>query len=108
MKTALARAIVHAPKNVVLDEPTRGLDIFALRVLRDLLKQLRADGVAILMSSHAMADVSELSDHILVVGEGRLIASGSPADIIARGAGRDLEDAFFNLTSQARPLGALA
>jgi sodium transport system ATP-binding protein len=102
MKTALARAIVHEPKNLVLDEPTRGLDVFALRVLRELLQSLRREGVAVLLSSHAMAEVAELSDHIVVIERGRLIAEGSPADIVRHGAGRNLEESFINLTDQAR------
>lgn len=106
MKTALARAIVHAPKNLVLDEPTRGLDIFAVRVLRDLLKALRSEGVAILLSSHAMAEVAELSDEILVIQSGRLIASGSPSEIVRKGNGQDLEDAFVKLTNSARRMSA--
>jgi sodium transport system ATP-binding protein len=106
MKTALARAIVHAPKNLVLDEPTRGLDVFALRVLRELLKSLRAEGVAILLSSHAMAEVAELSDEVLVIESGRLVASGAPSDIVAKGNGADLEQAFVNLTNAARKVGA--
>ncbi len=106
MKTALARAIVHKPKNLVLDEPTRGLDIFAVRILRDLLKSLRSDGVAILLSSHAMAEVAELSDQILVVESGRLVASGSPSEIVRKGNGEDLEDAFVKLTNTARKASA--
>ena len=101
MKTALARTIVHSPRNLVLDEPTRGLDVFSVRVLRELLKRLRADGVCLLMSSHAMAEVMELSNRLIVIDKGRLVAEGSPAEIIARGGGGDLEAAFLNLTGVA-------
>lgn len=101
MKTALARTIVHGPRNLVLDEPTRGLDVFAVRVLRELLKRLRADGVSILMSSHAMAEVMELSDRLIVINQGRLVAEGTPREIIARGGGGDLEGAFLKLTGVA-------
>lgn len=101
MKTALARTIVHAPRNLVLDEPTRGLDVFSVRVLRELLKRLRADGVCIFMSSHAMAEVMELSDRLIVVNQGRLLAEGTPADIISKGGGGDLETAFLRLTGAA-------
>ncbi len=106
MKTALARAIVHNPKNLVLDEPTRGLDVFALRVLRDLLKALRTEGVAILLSSHAMAEVAELSDQVLVIESGRLVAAGTPSEIVRRGEGHDLEESFVNLTNTARKASA--
>ena len=101
MKTALARTIVHAPRNLVLDEPTRGLDVFSVRVLRELLKRLRADGVCIFMSSHAMAEVMELSDRLIVVNQGSLLAEGTPADIISKGGGGDLETAFLRLTGAA-------
>lgn len=101
MKTALARTIVHSPRNLVLDEPTRGLDVFSVRVLRDLLKRLRAEGVCVLMSSHAMAEVMELSDRLIVVDHGRLVAEGAPAEIIAQGGGRDLESAFLKLMGVA-------
>ncbi len=101
MKTALARTIVHAPRNLVLDEPTRGLDVFSVRVLRDLLKRLRKDGVCILMSSHAMAEVMELSDRLIIINQGKLLAEGTPTEIIARGGGGDLETAFLRLTGAA-------
>mgnify|MGYP001180490625 CR=1 FL=1 len=101
MKTALARTIVHSPRSLVLDEPTRGLDVFSVRVLRALLKQLRADGVCVLMSSHAMAEVMELSDRLIVIDQGRLIVEGTPQEIITRGGGGDLETAFLKLTGVA-------
>jgi sodium transport system ATP-binding protein len=101
MKTALARTIVHAPRNLVLDEPTRGLDVFSVRVLRDLLRRLRSEGVCILMSSHAMSEVMELSNRLIVIDQGRLLAEGTPAEIIAKGGGGDLETAFLRLTGAA-------
>jgi sodium transport system ATP-binding protein len=101
MKTALARTIVHSPHNLVLDEPTRGLDVFSVRVLRELLKRLRREGVCVLMSSHAMAEVMELSDRLIVIDKGRLVAEGTPQEIIARGGGGDLEAAFLKLTGVA-------
>jgi sodium transport system ATP-binding protein len=97
MKVALARTIVHRPRNLVLDEPTRGLDIFSMRVLRELLKRLRAEGVCILMSSHAMAEVTELSDRVIVIDQGRVKADGTPAAIVAQTGGNDLEAAFVSL-----------
>ena len=101
MKTALARTIVHAPRNLVLDEPTRGLDVFSVRVLRELLRRLRSEGVCILMSSHAMSEVMELSDRLIVIDQGKLLAEGTPAEIIAKGGGGDLETAFLRLTGAA-------
>jgi sodium transport system ATP-binding protein len=94
MKVALARALVHRPKNLILDEPTRGLDVFAVRMLRELLKRLRADGVCIVMSNHALAEVMELSDQVVMIADGAVKASGPPAELMGRANARSLEDAF--------------
>lgn len=102
MKVALARSIVHRPKNVLLDEPTRGLDVFSVRVLRELLKRLRSAGTCILMSSHALAEVLELSDRIVVVEAGCAIADDTPAAVIAAAGAADLESAFVTLTAHRR------
>lgn len=106
MKVALARTIVHRPRNLVLDEPTRGLDVFSVRVLRELLKRLRSEGACILMSSHAMGEVMELSDRLIVIDRGRLLAEGTPAEIIARAGTQDLEAAFVALTSRGEAQAA--
>jgi sodium transport system ATP-binding protein len=101
MKVALARALVHSPPNIMLDEPTRGLDVMSVRLLRETLRQLRADGRCILMSSHVMAEVHELSDHIVVISAGRVVAEGSPDELIARTATPNLEEAFVRLAEAA-------
>jgi sodium transport system ATP-binding protein len=100
MKVALARTIVHRPQNVILDEPTRGLDVFAQRILRDVLRRLRAEGACVLLSSHAMADVAELSDHVVFLAKGEALAEGPPAEIVARARAADLEEAFITLAAQ--------
>jgi sodium transport system ATP-binding protein len=94
MKVALARALVHRPQNLMLDEPTRGLDIFAVRMLRDLLKRLRSEGVCIVMSNHVLAEVMELSDQVVMIADGRLKASGAPAELMSSANARSLEEAF--------------
>jgi sodium transport system ATP-binding protein len=99
MKVALARALVHSPKNVVLDEPTRGLDVFAVRLLRRVLQRLRAGGACVLMSSHAMGEVAALSDRVVVIGAGRVRAAGSPAELVATTETHDLEEAFVKLVA---------
>jgi sodium transport system ATP-binding protein len=71
-----------------------------VRVLRDLLKRLRGEGVCILMSSHAMAEVTELSDRVFIIDRGRVLAEGSPHEIIARAGASDLEAAFVALTTK--------
>lgn len=94
MKVAIARALVHEPSNLVLDEPTRGLDVFAVRTLRRLLKRLKAEGVCIVMSNHALAEVLELSDQVVMIADGVVKANGTPAELMGRAGARSLEDAF--------------
>jgi sodium transport system ATP-binding protein len=101
MKVALARAIVHAPRNLLLDEPTRGLDVFSVRSLRELLKRLRDAGTCILMSNHALAEVMELSDRVVVIDAGTVRADASPHELIAAAGAKDLESAFVALTRNA-------
>jgi sodium transport system ATP-binding protein len=94
VKVALARALVHDPRNVVLDEPTNGLDVAATRHVRTLLRQLREQGRCILFSSHVMQEVSALCDRVVVIARGSVVAEGTPDDL-RRQTGRDtLEDAF--------------
>jgi sodium transport system ATP-binding protein len=97
LKTALARALVHEPRNVILDEPTNGLDVMAVRALRALLRRLRDAGHCVLLSSHVMHEVSELCDEVVVIADGTVIAQGTPAAIRARTGTGVLEDAFVQL-----------
>ena len=85
LKTALARALVHRPRNVLLDEPTNGLDVMAVRSLRKLLAQLRDAGHCVLFSSHVMQEVEQLCDEVVVIGGGQVVAAGALADIRAQG-----------------------
>ncbi|MXZ60301.1 MAG: ATP-binding cassette domain-containing protein [Acidobacteria bacterium] len=100
-RVLLARALIHEPRNVLLDEPTNGLDVMSTRRMRDLIRELRGRGCAVLFSSHIMQEVSLLCDHIVIVAAGRVVAAGSP-DAIREAAGcEDLEDAFVRLTGPA-------
>jgi sodium transport system ATP-binding protein len=101
LKTALARSLVHSPRNLILDEPTNGLDVMAVRALRRLLRQLRDAGHCVLFSSHVMAEVSALCDEVVVIAGGAVIASGTPEAIAARTGTGTLEDAFVQLTGGA-------
>jgi sodium transport system ATP-binding protein len=94
LKVALARALVHSPRNLVLDEPTNGLDVLATRNLRALIRRLRDAGHCLLFSSHVMQEVSALCDEIVIVADGRVVARGTPQELRARVAGGSLEDAF--------------
>jgi sodium transport system ATP-binding protein len=96
-KVALARALVHDPQNVLLDEPTNGLDVMSTRAVRAIVRRLRDEGRCVLFSSHVMQEVSALCDSIVVIAGGRVVAQGSP-DELRRHTGHDnLEDAFVAL-----------
>jgi sodium transport system ATP-binding protein len=100
VKTALARALVHRPRNLVLDEPTNGLDVMAVRALRALLRQLRDAGHCVLLSSHVMQEVSALCDEVVVIAGGAVRASGTPEVIRARTGTASLEEAFVHLIGE--------
>src|SRR4249919_544997 len=93
-KTAIARALVHDPKNVILDEPTNGLDVMTTRGLREFLHQLRGEGRCVIFSSHIMQEVAALCDRIVVIAQGRVMASGTPDELRAQTGQENLEDAF--------------
>ncbi len=81
MRAALARALVHNPRNLILDEPTNGLDVPAVRKLRTLLQRLRGQGHCIVFSSHVMQEVALLCDEVVVIAHGAVVASGTPEGI---------------------------
>ena len=93
-KTALARALVHRPKNVLLDGPTNGLDVMATRGLRQVIKRLQEAGHCILFSSHIMQEVAALCDQIIIIAGGKVAAGGTPDEIRAQTGDDNLEDAF--------------
>lgn len=97
VKTALARALVHRPRNILLDEPTNGLDVMAVRGLRGLLARLRDEGHCVLFSSHVMQEVGALCDDVVVIAHGTVVASGSPSELQAQTGEGSLEDAFVRL-----------
>jgi sodium transport system ATP-binding protein len=97
-KVALARALVHDPNNVLLDEPTNGLDVMSTRAVRDIIRKLRDDGRCVLFSSHVMQEVSALCDSIIVIAHGGVAAIGTPDDLRAMTGQQNLEDAFVALS----------
>lgn len=94
VKVAIARALVHDPKNVLLDEPTVGLDVMSTRAMRTFIGRLREEGKCVLFSSHIMQEVSALCDHIIIVSNGEVVASGTPDTLRAQTGQENLEDAF--------------
>jgi sodium transport system ATP-binding protein len=105
VKTALARALVHRPRNLLLDEPTNGLDVMAVRSLRRLLEKLRSDGHCVLFSSHVMQEVAALCDDVIVIAKGSVAAQGSLEEIRSRTGQAQLEEAFVQLIGTAEGFG---
>jgi sodium transport system ATP-binding protein len=101
IKTALARALVHGPRNLVLDEPTSGLDVPAVRRLRSLLVRLRDQGHCILFSSHVMQEVALLCDDAVVISRGQVVAQGNPEALREQTGAANFEDAFVHLTGES-------
>ncbi len=97
MKVTLAQALVHQPKNFVLDEPTRGLDVMSTRVLRNYLARFREKGHCILFSSHVMQEVAALCDRVIVVAGGKLAAQGTPEELCELAGEKHLEEAFVKI-----------
>ena len=105
-KTAIARALVHDPRNVILDEPTNGLDVMTTRALRGFLRELRQEGRCVIFSSHIMQEVAALCDHIVVIAKGTVVAAGS-ADALREQTGHsNLEDAFVSVIGSEEGLHA--
>jgi sodium transport system ATP-binding protein len=104
MKTAIARALVHDPHTILLDEPTNGLDIMSVRALREQLRTLRAMGKCLLFSTHVMQEVAALCDTIVILGKGRVIAQGTAAELVEASRAVSLEDAFVALLGSGEGL----
>ncbi|MBX2837265.1 MAG: ATP-binding cassette domain-containing protein [Gammaproteobacteria bacterium] len=95
-KVALARALAHRPRTIMLDEPTNGLDVMATRGLREILRSLATDGHCILFSSHIMQEVAALCDHIVIIAEGQIVTADSLTGILSATGQNNLEDAFVS------------
>ena len=100
MKVAIARTLVHDPPNVLLDEPTNGLDVMTTRSVREVIRRLREAGKCVVFSSHVMQEVSALCDTIVIVAKGRVAAQGTAAELLALSGRANLEDAFVELTGE--------
>ena len=105
-KTAIARALVHDPRNVILDEPTNGLDVMTTRGLRGFLRGLRDEGRCVIFSSHIMQEVAALCDRIVIIANGRVMAEGTPEELRAKAGIDNIEDAFVRLIGSEEGLHA--
>ncbi|MES2742041.1 MAG: ATP-binding cassette domain-containing protein [Pseudomonadota bacterium] len=106
IKVALARTLLHRPRNLLLDEPTRGLDVMSTRALRTALTALRADGCCIILATHVMQEVTHLCDDVIVIAKGKSVAQGSPAQLCAQTGIANLEDAFVHLVGTDEGIAA--
>ena len=102
-KVALARSLVHDPQNVILDEPSNGLDVMATRSLRELILKLKAAGRCVLFSSHVMQEVAALCDDIVIIANGKVAIDDSADGIRDRTGCDDLEDAFVAALDRVGP-----
>ncbi|MFC4932125.1 ABC transporter ATP-binding protein [Massilia sp. GCM10023247] len=100
IKVALARTLLHRPRNLLLDEPSRGLDVMSTRALRRALAALRADGCCVIMATHVMQEVTHLCDDVIVIAKGHTVAQGSPLELCRRTGIENLEDAFVSLVGE--------
>ncbi|RDI97224.1 ATP-binding cassette domain-containing protein [Dyella solisilvae] len=106
VKTAIARALIHDPRNVILDEPTNGLDVMATRALRQFMRRLKGEGRCVLFSSHIMQEVAALCDRIVVIAHGRVVADESPEALREQTGEANLEDAFVKIIGSEEGLAA--
>jgi len=106
VKTAIARALIHDPRNVILDEPTNGLDVMATRAMRTFMRKLKDEGRCVLFSSHIMQEVGALCDRIVVIARGRVVADETPAQLLAQTGEASLEDAFVKIIGSDEGLAA--
>jgi sodium transport system ATP-binding protein len=106
IKVALARTLLHRPRNLLLDEPSRGLDVMSTRALRDALAALRRQGCCVIMATHVMQEVSHLCDDVIVIARGHTVAQGSPQELCRRTGIANLEDAFVSLVGTEEGIAA--
>ena len=97
IKVALARTLLHRPRHLLLDEPSRGLDVMSTRALRTALNALREDGCCVIMATHVMQEVTHLCEDVIVIAKGHTVAQGSPEELCRRTGITNLEDAFVSL-----------
>ncbi|THC42787.1 ATP-binding cassette domain-containing protein [Massilia sp. Mn16-1_5] len=106
IKVALARTLLHRPRNLLLDEPTRGLDVMSTRALRRALAAMRAEGCCIILATHVMQEVTQLCDDVIVIAKGQTVAQGSPQELCRQTGIASLEDAFVHLVGTEEGIAA--
>ena len=97
---------LYSPRNLILDEPTNGLDVMATRAMRRFLLQQKAEGRCVLFSSHIMQEVAALCDRIVIIAKGRVVAAGTADELRAQTGESNLEDAFVKAIGSEEGLHA--
>lgn len=105
LKVAIARALVHDPKNVLLDEPTNGLDVMSTRAMRQFVLRLSEEGKCVLFTSHIMQEVAALCNQIVIISHGKVSANGTPEELRKQTGKETLEDAFVAAIGSEEGLG---
>lgn len=96
-KLSIARALIHNPPVLIFDEPTVGLDVITARIVLDYIKEFKNQGKCIIFSTHQMREAEKLCDQIAIIHEGKILSTGSLADLQQRFQEKDLEEIFFKL-----------
>ena len=104
VKVAIARAMVHEPQTVLMDEPSNGLDVMSTRALREYIRNLKSAGHSVVLSTHIMQEVAALCDRIVIMAHGRVVAAGTAEELLARSGDDHLEDAFVTLIGSTEGL----
>jgi sodium transport system ATP-binding protein len=97
VKVAIARAMVHEPQTVLMDEPSNGLDVMSTRALRAYIRDLKANGQSVVLSTHIMQEVAALCDRIIIIADGLIAADGTAQDLLQKSGCDSIEDAFVRL-----------
>jgi sodium transport system ATP-binding protein len=97
VKVAIARAMVHEPQTIMLDEPSNGLDVMTTRALRRFILDLKAAGHSVVLSTHIMQEVAALCDRVIIIARGRIAADGTQEELLARSGESNIEEAFVKL-----------
>lgn len=99
-KVALARALIHDPSHLLLDEPTAGLDVMSARQVRNLITRARDDGKCVIVSTHILSEAERLCDRLVFLDRGQVVAEGTPAELCQRAGVESLEDAFLKMVGR--------
>jgi sodium transport system ATP-binding protein len=93
----MGMALIHNPPNVILDEPTQGLDVVSTRAVREIILRFKAEGRCVILSTHHMDEVERLCDRVAIIHRGEILEGGTPQELVERHKATDLETAFVEI-----------